>query len=236
VRLVLAEHDKNIWIAGVNIEALAEQGDLNAQLTLGWHYYVGYGVAQDRSVAVKWYEKAARAGLPEAERLLELISAECDRPSIAGLVIGGQPSRSMWKLAGRGLFLVVILAAVVSISYYFWPKHQQPLIGPENDVIQSDQHIPAEKEPNIHVDKAGTSTEDIELVHPVTIEPEPDELPTSAKEIRPIVEVTEQEAIVDSNSSVRDPNFIPIPKSKSIIEELAEIGDKWLEKLPNETD
>jgi len=226
----LAEHDKNTWAAGVNIEALAEQGDLKAQLTLGWHYYVGYGVAQDRSVAVKWYEKAARAGLPEAERLLELISAECDRPSIAGLIIGGQPSRSMWKLAGRGLFLVVILAAVVSISYYFWPKHQQPLVGPENDVIPTDQHMPVEKVPNLNVDKAGVSAEDIELVHPVTIEPGADELKTSTKELRPIVEATEQEAIVDSNSLGRDPNSIPRQKSKAIIEELQEIADKWLEE------
>ncbi len=166
----MAEHYKNTWVTGVNIEALAEQGDPKAQLTLGWHYYVGYGVVQDRLVAVKWYEKAARAGLPEAERLLELISTKCDRPSIAGLVIGGQSPRSKWKLAGRGLFLVVILATVVSISYYYWLRNQQPAVAPENGVVASEQKMRIESEPKLRVDKASTSADDIELVHPATIE------------------------------------------------------------------
>lgn len=186
-------HDKKTWIAGTNIEAAAEQGDPKAQLMLGWHYYIGHGVAQDKSVAAKWYAKAARAGLPEAERLFELVSTECNRPSIAGLVIGGQPTRSKWKLASRVLILMVTLAAVVSISYYYWPRNQQPV------TIESD-----------HSD--------------------------STKEPKPRAKVTEQETIVDSNSSGRDPNYIPIQKSKSKIEKLAELADKWLEESPNEKD
>jgi len=193
VRLVLPGHDKKTWIAGTNIEAAAEQGDPKAQLMLGWHYYIGHGVAQDKSVAAKWYEKAARVGLPEAERLFELVSTECNRPSIAGLVIGGQPTRSKWKLASRVLILMVTLAAVVSISYYYWPRNQQQV------TIESD-----------HSD--------------------------STKEPKPRAKVTEQETIVDSNSSGRDPNYIPIQKSKSKIEKLAELADKWLEESPNEKD
>ena len=186
-------HDKKTWIAGINIEAAAEQGDPKAQLMLGWHYYIGHGVAQDKSVAAKWYEKAARVGLPEAERLFELVSTECNRPSIAGLVIGGQPTRSKWKLASRVLILMVTLAAVVSIGYYYWPRNQQTV------TIESD-----------HSD--------------------------STKEPKPRAKVTEQETIVDSNSSGRDPNSIPSPKSKSIIEKLAELADKWLKESPNEKD
>ena len=228
----MAEHDKNTWVAGVNLEALAEKGDPNAQLTLGWRYYVGYGVAQDKSVAVKWYEKAARAGLPEAHRLLELVSTEHNRPSISGLVIGGQPTRSWWKSAGRALLFMVTLA-VVSISYYYWPRNQQAVVEPENGVGTSEQNIRIQSEPNLHVDKAGTSADNIESVHPVTTESDHGAIP---KEPKPIVKVTEQETIIDSNSSGRDPNSIPIPKSKSIIEELAELGDKWLEESPNEKD
>ena len=224
MRLVLAEHDKNTWVTGINVEALAEQGDPKAQLMLGWLYYVGYGVARDKSVAVKWYETAARAGLPEAERLLELISTECDRPSIAGLVIGGQPRPSGWKLAGKGLFLAVILAAILSVSYYYWPRNQQPVVAPENGVVDSEQEIGIENEPNLHVDEAGTSADDIELDHS-----------NSTKEPKPIVKVTEQETIVH-NSSGEDPNSIPIPESKSIIEKLAEQADKWLEESPNKED
>lgn len=231
MRLVLAEHYKNTWVTGVDIEALAEQGDPKAQLTLGWHYYVGYGVVQDRLAAVKWYEKAARAGLPEAERLLELVRSERDKPKVADLVIGGQPTPSMWKLASRVLILMVTLAAVVSISYYYWPRNQQPVIGPENDVGTSEQNIRIENEPNLHVDKAGTSADDIELVQPVTIESDHSD---STKEPKPIVKVTEQETIVDSNSPGRDPNSIPTPRPKSRIEELAELADKWLEESQDE--
>ena len=84
--------------------------------------------------------------------------------------------------------------------------------------------------------EAGVSAEDIELVHPVTIEPGADELSANTKELQPFVEATEQKAIVDSNSSRRDPNSVPSQKSKLIIEDLAEIADKWLEESPNETD
>lgn len=229
----MAEYDKNTWVAGGNIEALAEQGNPKAQLTLGWRYYVGYGVAQDKSIAVKWYEKAARAGLPEAERLLELINTKCDRPSIAGLVIGGQPPRSRWKLAGKGLFLVVILAAVVSISYYYWPRNKQSAVAPENGVVASKQEIRIESEPKLRVDKASTSADDVELVHPATVESDHS---AAVKEPEPIAEVVEQEIIVDSNSSGRDANSIPVLKSKSRIEELAELADKWLEEPTNEKD
>ena len=41
---------------------LAEQGDANAQLGLGWMYRKGRGVAQDDKTAVKWYRLAAEQG------------------------------------------------------------------------------------------------------------------------------------------------------------------------------
>ena len=182
---------------------------------------------------MKWYEKAARAGLPEAERFLELISTECDRPSIAGLVIGGQPPRSKWKLAGRGLFLVVILAAVVSISYNYWPRYQQPAAVPENGVVASEQDAGIESGPNLHMDKSSTSGNHVELVHPTTIELDHS---VAVKEFEPMAEVADQEIIVDSNTSGRDPNSLSIPESKSRIEELAELADKWLEGATNEKD
>lgn len=228
--------DKNTWITNTQIAVAAEKGDPRAQLILGWYYYIGHGMNPDKSIAVEWYQKAAAKGLPEAKRLLELVRVKSDKPTITDIVTTGQPTVSRWRSAGRVLFLVLTLAIIVSISYYYWPKHQQPLVGPENDIIPSDQQMPVEKVPNLNVDKAGMSAEDNELVHPVTIEPEADELSTSTKELRPIVEATEQKAIVDSNSSGRDPNSVHSPKSKSIIEELAEIADKWLEESPNETD
>jgi len=40
----------------------AEQGDKKAQANLGYMYYVGEGVEQDYTKAVKWYKKAAILG------------------------------------------------------------------------------------------------------------------------------------------------------------------------------
>ena len=126
---------------------------------------------------------------------------------------------------------MVTLAAVVSISYYYWPRNQQPVISPENGVVASEQGIGVESEPNLHVDKASTTADDIELAHPATIESDHS---AAVREPEPIAEVAEQEIIVDSNSSERDADSIPVPKSKSRIEELAELADKWLEEPTNE--
>ena len=67
----------------------AEQGDAEAQFSLGWSYENGYGVEKSYTKAVKWYSKAAEQelaksfteavewlgkaseqGLPEAQRKL----------------------------------------------------------------------------------------------------------------------------------------------------------------------
>lgn len=225
----MSEQNNNTWTAKANIASAAENGDPRAQIILGWYYYIGHGMTPDKSIAVEWYEKAAAKGLPEAKRLLELVRVKSDKPTITDIVTMGQTTVSRWRSARRVLFLVLTLAIIASIIYYYWPKHQQALVRSENDVIPSDQHMPVENEPNLHVDKSGVSAKDIELVHPVTIKPEADELSAST-------EATEQETIVDSNSSERDPNSIPIPKSKSVIEELTEIADKWLKESPIEAD
>ena len=41
---------------------VAEQGDVDAQFNLGWCYYMGEGVPQDKVEAAKWYRKAAERG------------------------------------------------------------------------------------------------------------------------------------------------------------------------------
>lgn len=55
---------------------LAEQGDANAQYTLGYHYEKGAGVAQDTPTAVTWYRRAARQNhLPAQIRLGSLYAS-----------------------------------------------------------------------------------------------------------------------------------------------------------------
>jgi hypothetical protein len=48
--------------AAAEFQKLAEQGDKKAQAHLGYMYYVGEGVEQDYTQAVKWYKKAAILG------------------------------------------------------------------------------------------------------------------------------------------------------------------------------
>ena len=46
---------------------LAEQGDVDAQYSLGGMYYRGYGVPENNAKAVKWYRKAAEQGHADAQ-------------------------------------------------------------------------------------------------------------------------------------------------------------------------
>ena len=58
-------NDNSIYSTGL-IER-AEKGDADAQYNLGVCYYNGYGVAQDKGEAVKWYRKAAEQGFADAQ-------------------------------------------------------------------------------------------------------------------------------------------------------------------------
>ena len=52
---------------------VAEQGNAQAQFSLGKMYYEGQGVRQDYAEAVQWYRKAAEQGLAEAQFNLGLM-------------------------------------------------------------------------------------------------------------------------------------------------------------------
>jgi hypothetical protein len=53
----------------------AEQGYLEAQFTLGAHYYAGLGVAKDRLQAGKWMNLAVKGGHPKAPGVLKVIES-----------------------------------------------------------------------------------------------------------------------------------------------------------------
>jgi TPR repeat protein len=55
---------------GVEVQALAEQGNAMAQVYLGLRYDLGEGVAQDLALAVKYYRMAAEQGLADAQLFL----------------------------------------------------------------------------------------------------------------------------------------------------------------------
>ena len=49
----------------------AEQGNAKAQYSLGYCYYWGKGVEEDKKEALKWYRKAADQGHSDAKECLE---------------------------------------------------------------------------------------------------------------------------------------------------------------------
>ena len=51
----------------------AEQGDPGAQFSLGYRYYYGTAVKEDREEAIKWYRKAAEQGNKSAQNMLEIL-------------------------------------------------------------------------------------------------------------------------------------------------------------------
>ncbi len=55
---------------------LAEQGDVRAQFSVGFMYYYGHGVPQDRAEAVKWYRRAAEQGDARAQNNLGIMYDE----------------------------------------------------------------------------------------------------------------------------------------------------------------
>lgn len=68
-----------LWHAGKQEEAvslwrpMAEQGEKDAMLYLGFAYRTGQGVNRDDRAAFAWYKRAAEAGVPEAQIELSLM-------------------------------------------------------------------------------------------------------------------------------------------------------------------
>ena len=64
---------KGLSVTIQNLRKAAEQGDAEAQFSLGSCYDEGEGVRVDKSLAVKWCRKAAEQGLAVAKEGLRLM-------------------------------------------------------------------------------------------------------------------------------------------------------------------
>ena len=70
----LAAAQRGDYVAALQeFRPLAEQGDADAQYSLGVIYYNGQGVTQDYAEAVKWYLKAVEQGHESAQYNLGLM-------------------------------------------------------------------------------------------------------------------------------------------------------------------
>lgn len=65
--------DQNYELAFQSLLPLANQGDPDAQYGVGYLYYYGKGIPTDRVSGVKWIQKSAAQGFPNAVKALELL-------------------------------------------------------------------------------------------------------------------------------------------------------------------
>jgi len=108
-----------MYPAGNNIDqiiAAAERGDPKAAFSLGWCYYIGSGVVQDKAEAWKWYVKAAGAGVSEAKEIVHILEAEAQRGlELKALKLEATPSSGR-RSAAWLVTVSVILTSIGSIA------------------------------------------------------------------------------------------------------------------------
>lgn len=65
--------EQNYRQAFIRLKPVAEAGNAEAQYALGFMYYYGQGVIEDRKTAVEWFQKSAMQGNLDAIKSLKLI-------------------------------------------------------------------------------------------------------------------------------------------------------------------
>lgn len=68
--------DQNYRAAFIRLMPEAEKGNPDAQYAIGYMYYYGEGVVEDRKKAMQWINKAAKAGQPDAVSAAKLLHEE----------------------------------------------------------------------------------------------------------------------------------------------------------------
>ncbi len=71
---------QNYRAAFVRLMPEAEKGNCDAQYAVGYMYYYGEGVVEDRKKAAKWIHKAAEAGQKDAIVAAKLLREEARKP------------------------------------------------------------------------------------------------------------------------------------------------------------
>ncbi len=65
--------EQNYRHAFVRLKPLANKGQPDAQYAVGYMYYYGEGVIEDRKKAYLWISRAASAGQPEALKAIKIL-------------------------------------------------------------------------------------------------------------------------------------------------------------------
>lgn len=70
---ICAFKDQNYRQAFIRLMPEAQKGQPDAQYAVGYMYYYGQGVTEDRKKARCWIKKAALAGQPDAKKALAIL-------------------------------------------------------------------------------------------------------------------------------------------------------------------
>ncbi|MCH9757150.1 MAG: SEL1-like repeat protein [Gammaproteobacteria bacterium] len=72
--------EQNYRSAFVRLMPEAEKGNPDAQYAIGYMYYYGEGVVEDKKKAAKWIHRAAEAGQKDAVSAARLLQKEARHP------------------------------------------------------------------------------------------------------------------------------------------------------------
>ncbi len=72
---------QNYRQAFIRLKPEAEKGQPDAQYAVGYMYYYGQGVVEDRRKAWYWITAAAKAGQPDAKQAVKVLRRGAGRPS-----------------------------------------------------------------------------------------------------------------------------------------------------------
>ena len=79
---------QNYRQAFIHLKPEAERGQPDAQYAVGYMYYYGQGVTEDRRKAWYWITAAAKSGQPDAKRAIKVLRHGAGKPSSTqGLVL-----------------------------------------------------------------------------------------------------------------------------------------------------
>ncbi len=69
----LSFQEQNYHDAFIRLTPLAKNGNAEAQYAIGYMYFYGQGIAENRHRGIVWMQRAARQGQPQAVAALKII-------------------------------------------------------------------------------------------------------------------------------------------------------------------
>lgn len=122
---------QDYWTAAQLLKPLAYQGNADAQYALGYMYYYGRGVEQNRSWAMSWFGEAVRLGHPKAREAVASLRSEARitrRPEQAGSTLVGRAQTDRGSArAGRRPEALPVPPAPVAERH---PSGDEPVASP----------------------------------------------------------------------------------------------------------